>query len=201
MASPSSSATMQAIPSSRWRLSNCIPITILFSVLLFCLSVFIVWLVIRPKGLVYTIEDGSVHGFDLKNNHLNATFDFILRSYNHNRKVSVNYDSIKVSVSYEGETIASDFFEPFFQPHRNVTRFEVKPVARSVSLMEFVARDLRLEKSSGKVRLAVEVKARIGFKVGVWNSAHRTLRVLCSPVVVFVSSSEKADRTFCNTDI
>ncbi|XP_010241655.1 PREDICTED: uncharacterized protein At1g08160 [Nelumbo nucifera] len=199
---PAAPRSTQKAPSSRPGLLRASAITILALIILAGLAVIIIWLVIRPRRLEYTIEDGSIHGFDLKYNHLNASFDFVIRAYNPNKKVSVYYDSVEVDVSYDDQTLAMDVVEPFFQPHRNVTHFQVKPVARLVPLLGSVSRDLRLEKSSGGVELAVRVKARIRFKVGMWKSTKRTLRVTCSPVVVHLSSSSKVfDRVYCDIDL
>ncbi|KAF8396497.1 hypothetical protein HHK36_018120 [Tetracentron sinense] len=197
----STSGSPRAIPSKQAKLLNCIAITILSLIVLVGLIVLIIWLVVRPKGLAYTIEEGSIHGYDLKDNRLNATFDFVLRSSNPNGKVSLYYDYIKVSVSYDDETIAFDLVEPFFQPRRNVTRYEVKPVARSVPLMGSLAKNIRRERSSGKFVFEVRVKARIRFKVGIMKLRRRTLRVLCSPVVVHMSSSKGFDWTRCDIDL
>ncbi|KAH7837664.1 hypothetical protein Vadar_016454 [Vaccinium darrowii] len=178
-----------------------IAIVLLALIVLVGLSVLIIWLAVRPKKLVYTIEDGSIHGFNLTNNHLNATFNFVIRSYNPNTKVSFYYDEVEVSVSYDDETVAFNTVDPFFQPRRNVTHLGVKLVAQDVGLFGAVAKDLRLERSAGEVELDVRVKAKIRFKVGVWKSRHRTMWILCSPTLVHFSSSKSFERTYCDIDL
>ncbi|XP_010267311.1 PREDICTED: uncharacterized protein At1g08160-like [Nelumbo nucifera] len=200
MAGPASRSSAQKAPSSRSGLLRCIAITILVLVVLTGLAVLIIWLVVNPRRFQYTIEDGLVHGFDLNHNHLNASFDFAIRAYNPNSKVSLYYDSIEVYVAYDDQTLAMDVVKPFFQPHRNATRLEVKPVARSVPLLDSVSEDLRLEKTSGDVELVVRVKARIRFKVGAWKSTKCTMKATCSPVVLHLSSSKVFDRTYCDED-
>ncbi|KAF9593547.1 hypothetical protein IFM89_024136 [Coptis chinensis] len=187
-------------PQRRPMLVRCIVIGIVLTVVLVGFVVLVVWLAVRPQRLVYTVEDGKVHGFDLYKNHLNASFDFILKSYNPNHKISLYYDSIEVSVAYDDKIIAFDYVDPFHQPRHNVTRLEVKPMARSVPLMGSVSKNLRIEKSSGQIELAVLVKARIRFKVGIWKSSHHTLKVYCKPVGVQLDPSRKFETTYCDVN-
>lgn len=170
-------------------------------IILVSLAVLIIWLTVKPKRLIYTIEDGSIHGYNLTNNQLKANFDFILRAYNPNTKLSIYYDKMEVSVYYDDQTVAFDTVSPFFQPHRNVTRLGLKLVAKDVTLFQSAAKDLSLEKSSGEVELDVKVKARIRFKVKAWKSRRRTMRVSCKPVLVHFSSSKGFERSFCDVDL
>ena len=179
-----------------------IAIVLLALIILVGVSVLIIWLAVRPKRLVYTVEEGSIHGFNLtQNNHLNATFNFVIRAHNPNTKVSIYYDKVEAYVFYYDETVAFTTVDPFFQPRRNVTHQRLNLMARDAALEGAAARDLRLEKSSGEVELDIRVKAKIRFKVGVWKSQHRTLRILCSPTMVHFSSSKGFERTFCDVDL
>lgn len=187
-------------PSPRHHLLRCIAIALLTLIVLVGLAVLITWLIIKPKPFDYSVEDGSVHNFNLINNHLNATFDFVFRSHNPNRKISIYYDSIEVSVVYEDQTLAFNTIEPFYQPHRNVTRLGVTLVAQNVALSGHSSMDLWHEKASRKLGLEVHVKARIRFKVGSTKLKHRTLRLLCYPVVASLSSSKTYERTECDID-
>ncbi|XP_042512587.1 uncharacterized protein At1g08160-like [Macadamia integrifolia] len=196
MANPPRSNT-NTDPARRLRLIKCIGIVILAFIVLVGIAVLAAWLVIRPRRLVYTIEDGSVHEYGLHYKHLNASFNFVFRAYNPNHKVSVYYDFMQVSVFYDDEPIAFDIVEPFYQPRHNVTRLEVKPVARSAPLLESATKDLRLERTAGEMELTVKVKARIRIKVGSWKSSERILRVTCYPVDVHFSSTKSFVRTKC----
>ncbi|XP_059431106.1 uncharacterized protein At1g08160-like [Corylus avellana] len=187
--------------SGHSKLLRCIAVVLLTLIVLVGLAVLIIWLSVRPRRLVYTVEDGSIRNFNLNNNHLNASFDFVIRSYNPNSKVSVFYDSIEVSTLYEDKTVAYKVVDPFFQSHRNVTRLELKLAAQYVALVGSTARDLRLEKSTGDIELTVLLKAKIRFKLGTWKSKHRTLRVWCSPVLVHLSGYKKFERTYCDPEL
>ncbi|KAL6204900.1 hypothetical protein ACLB2K_022167 [Fragaria x ananassa] len=177
-----------------------IGIILLAIVVLLGLAVLITWLVVKPKRLVYTIENSSIKGYNLTNDHLSATFDFTVRSYNPNKRVSFYYDSIEATVNYNDQTLAFSAVEPFYQRHRNVTRFNVEFVAISTALPSFVSKDFLLEKATGKVQLDVWLKARIRYKVGAWKSRHRTLRISCSPVLEF-NRFKNLKRTYCSTEL
>lgn len=199
MASPG--YQLQLPGERRPRLLRRIALVLLTLIVLTGLTILIIWLVIKPKRLVYTVEESSIHGFNLADNHLNATFDFVLRTYNPNRRVSIYYDSMIASVIYDDQTVAFDVVDPFFQPHRNAKRFPVQPVARSIPLSGNAAKDLRVEKSSSLIELDISIKARIRFKVGVWKSRHHTLKVTCPAIRAPISSSKNFQRTYCDVDI
>ncbi|OMO90344.1 Late embryogenesis abundant protein, LEA-14 [Corchorus olitorius] len=147
------------------------------------------------------MENGSVQNFNLTNNHLNATFDFVLKAENPNRRISVYYDYIESTVMYEDQTIAFTTIDPFYQPRRNVTRVESKLVAQSLSLSQATFKDMRIEKTSGEIEVDVHFKARIRLKVGVWKSDHRTLRITCSSVAVHFSWYKHFDKVPCEVEV
>ncbi|KAJ4724997.1 putative Late embryogenesis abundant (LEA) hydroxyproline-rich glycoprotein family [Melia azedarach] len=194
-------APQQSVSRKHTGLFRWIAIFLLTLIVIVGIVVLIVWLIIKPKRLVYTIEDASVHNFNLYNNHLNSTFNFVIRAHNPNGRASIYYDSIEVSVAYDDQSIAFNTLEPFRQPTRNVSRLEAKLVSQNVALSNSISQDLKLEKSAGEVELDVHIKAKIRFKVGVWKSDHRTLRVVCSPVMVHFSSSKSFQRADCDIDL
>ncbi|KAM1309915.1 hypothetical protein ACFX13_006697 [Malus domestica] len=197
---PTSASQPSQAPKAKSNLIRTIAIVLLASIVILGLVVLITWLIVRPKRLVYTIEDGSIQNFNLTNNHLSADFDFVIRSYNPNKRVSIYYDSIGATVNYNDQTLAFSGIEPFYQRRRNVTRFDVKFTAPSTALSSSVSKDLMLEKRSGKIQFDVWLKARIRFKVGALKSHHRTLRVSCSPVLE-LSRPKNLKRTYCYADI
>lgn len=192
----------QAARPKRPNLLRFIAMIALALIILVGIAVLIIWLVLKPKHLEYSVEDAAIHNFNLTDaNHLYANFDFTLRAYNPNSKVSIYYDSVEVSVRYEDQTLATNAVQPFLQPHKNVTRMHVRLTAQTVALYESVPKDIRLERSSGDIELDVLVRARIRFKVGVWKSKHRTMKILCSPVLVNFSKAKSFERASCDVEI
>ncbi|XVE79358.1 hypothetical protein DITRI_Ditri14bG0051800 [Diplodiscus trichospermus] len=188
-------------PAKRFNLVRCVATCLLALIVIFGLAVLITWLVLRPKKFVYSLENGSVQNFNLTNNHLNATFDFVLKAYNPNRRISFYYDYIESAVTYEDQTLAFNTIDPFFQPHRNVTRVESKLVVQNLAMAPSTSKDLRIEKASGEIDVDVHFKARIRFKVGKWKSDHRTLQIVCSSVTLHFAWYKHFDKVPCEAEL
>lgn len=179
-----------------------IAIAILALIVLAGIVVLIIWLVLKPKPFEFSMEDASIHDFNLTDaNHLNANFNLNIRAYNPNSKVSIYYDTMQMSVVYQDQTLATNAAQPFFQGHKNVTYLKVRATAKTVALYGSLPRDLKLEKSSGDIELDVWIKARIRFKVGHWKSNHRTMKIFCSPILVHFSGSKNFERTPCGVEL
>ncbi|KAL2536187.1 Late embryogenesis abundant (LEA) hydroxyproline-rich glycoprotein family [Forsythia ovata] len=136
-------------------------------IILASLIVLINWLLVQPKKLKYSMEDGSVSGYNLSNDHhFNATFHLVLLANNPNKRVSLRYDKIEVSVLYEDQKLSVNNISPFYQPRKNVTHPNVNLEAKNVTLYEAVARDLKMERTSGNVELDVKGENQ----VEAWSS-------------------------------
>lgn len=202
MAQPPSHSQPQPATAKRTNLLRLIAIIILALIILVGIAILIIWLVVKPKHLQYSLEDAAIHNFNLTNeNHLYSNFDFTIRAYNPNSKVSLYYDSVEVSVRFEDQILATNAVQPFFQSHKNVTRMHVRLTSHDVALYESVPKDLRLERTSGDIELDVFIRARIRFKVGIWKSKHRTMKIFCSPVLVNFSKAKSFERVYCEVDL
>ncbi|PPR86798.1 hypothetical protein GOBAR_AA33892 [Gossypium barbadense] len=178
------SVAAQQQPRRQFSLVRCVATCLLALIVLVGLAVLIAWLVISPKKLVYTLENGSVQNFNLTNNHLNATFYFVLRAFNRNH-----------------QTLAFNTVDPFFQPHRNVSRIKPKLVALNLAMSPSTSKDLMIEKASKEIQVDVHFKARIRLKVGTWKSNRRTLRIVCYSVTVHLSWYKHFDRVPCEAEL
>ncbi|KAL2485630.1 Late [Abeliophyllum distichum] len=178
-----------------------ISILLLVLVVVVGLAVLIAWASVNPKKLKYTIEQGSISRYNLTNNdHLNANFHFVLRANNPNKRISIYYDWIKVTVWYEHQKLSINDVRPFHQPRRNVTYLDLNLMAIQEPLHGVVARDMRMEKSSGNVDLDVKIRSKIRLKVGVFK-IHRHLNILCGTLTVPFSPSKEFERVFCDVDL
>ncbi|GFQ01018.1 uncharacterized protein at1g08160 [Phtheirospermum japonicum] len=190
-----------AAPPRHSPLLRCIACVLLGLIVLVGLIVLITWLAVQPKKLKYTLEQGSISGYNLsKNNHLNANFHFVLRANNPNKRISLYYDRIDVTVSYEDQVLSNNNVHPFYQPRRNVTHLGMDLMAKDAVVYGAVARDLKMERAAGEVGLDVKVRAKIRLKIGVFK-IHRKLKVLCESVTVPFNSSKGFERVYCDTDI
>ncbi|KAK9665913.1 hypothetical protein RND81_14G145300 [Saponaria officinalis] len=190
--------------SSATKRKSPIPMIAIFClvlILIIGLAILIAWLAIKPKKLQYSIDEGWIRDYNLSNGQLSSTFNFVIRTYNPNRKTSVYYNKMEVTVLYRGQTVAFDTIEPFFQPRRNVTRLMFQNTAHNVVLPPNIVRDLKVERTGGEVDLDVKIRAKLKFKVGVWKSRHYKLKALCSPVIVNFSNDTKSQPRDCDVDI
>ncbi|CAN4119430.1 unnamed protein product [Withania somnifera] len=187
-------------PFSLWR---CIAISLLTLLIIVGIVVLIIWLVLRPRKVSYSIENSSIHDYNLtNNNHLNANFKFTLRAYNPNKRVSIYYDYIEVKLFFNSQTIAfNNNVEPFYQPHRNVTHMNVLLPVNDVALYGDIARDFKTQRSGGDVEVEMKIRAKIRFKVGAWKSSHRKVKILCTPRVNFSNSRKNSKSFSCDVDI
>ncbi|KAL5994725.1 hypothetical protein ACLOJK_024778 [Asimina triloba] len=185
-------------PTRRSRILRCIAIIAVATIVALGIAVLVTWLVLSPSPMDYVVEDGSIHGFHLRRNTLNATFELVIRADNPNRRVSIYYDYIDVEVWLKDQMIAfADHVSPFFQPHRNRTRLNVRAEALAMPLHGYVSKELKHDRSSGNVELDVQMQGRIRFKVGLWKSKHYNLKVLCPSVKLYFSSSDSFQKTDC----
>ncbi|KAJ8426624.1 hypothetical protein Cgig2_016067 [Carnegiea gigantea] len=183
-------------PNSRVRL---IAFILLALIVIVGLAILITWLAIKPKKIQFSVDEGWIQNYSLANGKLNSTFNFVIRAYNPNSKGSIYYDTMDVKVYYRGQTVATETIEPFFQPHKNVTRIMLQNKAQNVALQGRAVHDLKVERTGGEVDLDVKIKGKIRVKVGVWKSRHK-MKVLCSPVVVNFSNHTKFRRIDCEVD-
>ncbi|XP_068645151.1 uncharacterized protein At1g08160 [Aristolochia californica] len=190
-----------ATPSKRSRILRCVVIAILCMIVMHGLIVLLAWLIIKPRPVSYTVEDGSLHGFSLANDSLNATFGITLRVNNPNHRMALSYRSFDISVWFKDQMLAFDEIGAFQQRRRNSTRIEAKAEARSVQLMRYVADELNRQKKSGEIKLQIRVKARLRFKVGIVKTGVYHLKAFCSPVVLHFNANKWFERTYCNVDL
>ncbi|XP_016439340.1 uncharacterized protein At1g08160-like [Nicotiana tabacum] len=180
---------------------KCIALILLTLIVIVGITILVIWLAVKPRKPIYSIENASLHGYNMtKNDHLYGNFNFTLKAFNTNSRVSIYYDSFEVKLFYNSQQIAFNNVEPFFQPRRNVTYLDLFLPAKDVALYGDVARDLKTERTAGAVEMEIKVRAKIRFKVGIWKSSHRKLKLLCKPMVP-VSSTKSSQTTTCHLDL
>jgi hypothetical protein len=165
---------------------RCLIAALVVTILLAGFVVLIIWLVVQPKPIDYTITRASVRHFNVTPGAtVNATFYLTLAADNPNRRVSMRYDLVEFRVLYgDSAQLAVADLPAFRQPRRNETRLDVRAVARSVPVSAQALRELEHDRAAGEVAVDVRMRARVRFKVGgVW-SRHYALQALCSPVVI-----------------
>ncbi|CAA7033735.1 unnamed protein product [Microthlaspi erraticum] len=180
----------------------CTIIALVLLGLLVGLAVLITYLTLRPKRLVYTVEAASVQDFSIaKDDHISAKFNYVIKSYNPEKHVSVRYHSMRISTTHHNQSVAHKEISAFKQRPRNETRIETQLVSHNVALSKFNAKDLRAEQSKGTIEMEVYITARVSYKTWIFRSRRRTLKAVCTPVMINVTSSslDGFQRVLCKT--
>ncbi|KAK4408446.1 NDR1/HIN1-like protein 1 [Sesamum angolense] len=102
---------------------RCIAGVLLSLILITGLAVLIIWLSVQPRKLRYSIEEGSISGFNLTNDRLTSNFHFVLRAENPNRRIPLYYDRIDVTVSYEDQKLSVNKCPPLLSAQEEYHAF------------------------------------------------------------------------------
>ncbi|XP_030483834.2 NDR1/HIN1-like protein 1 [Cannabis sativa] len=174
---------------------------ILVLIVLSGVTVLIIWPVLNPKRLVFTVEDTSFQYFQISNDNLNASFNFTVQSQNPNSRIAIYYDSIHFKVIYQDQALGVGVMGPLFQPKDEKTRFYLNTTTnnRPIGLPRWASNDLKVQqKKYGKIKVDLEIYGKIRFKVGVWKSSHRTLIVFCPSVWIDFYEVKSFHKSNCN---
>ncbi|CAN6460683.1 unnamed protein product [Victoria cruziana] len=190
-------------PHRRCRIFKCIALLALGIIVLAALVVLIVWLVLQPSKQSVTLEKVHVSNLSLSDQRLNASFVLGLDVKNHNKRISIVYDSIDVSVWFDHQTIAFGSVSGFIQPRRNITTLHAVVVANSMPVKAQAWNDLRNQRSNHHELNDVEVRlmSEIHFKIRRWKSKTYYLKVSCWIHALPLGPSESTDTNDCDVHI
>ncbi|XP_031483933.2 NDR1/HIN1-like protein 26 [Nymphaea colorata] len=190
-------------PHRRGRVAKCIALLALAIVVLAALVVLIIWLVLEPSKPSFTLENVHVSNLSLSNRRINATFVLGLEIKNYNKRISVVYDSIDISVWYDYQTIALGSISGYIQPRHNTTKLQAVAVADSMPVKAQAWNDLRQQRSKHHEFNDVEVRlmSEIHFKIRRWKSRRYYLKASCWINALPLGPSESIDTTDCDVHI
>ncbi|CAI9260645.1 unnamed protein product [Lactuca saligna] len=158
-------------------------------------TILIIWLTIKPRTPAYFINNGSIHDYNLsKDYHLNASYNFVLKTFNPSKRMSVYYDKMELTLLFKNETIGSGVMPSWHQHKRNRTTSELDLESHNVKLSEAMSRDIEMVKSTNQVVVDLKMKGRIRSKLGIWKSRYYHMTVSCVNVVAEISKSLNGSR-------
>ncbi|GAV57324.1 LEA_2 domain-containing protein [Cephalotus follicularis] len=154
--------------------------------LIFCIS----WLVFRPQFPEFRLDSVSVSQLNATQSSLISTSAFALFVRNPNHKLSISYDKITASVSYNNDYAALGLTElpPFQQPKGNETTLHFE-VSASGYVGEATVKRINDQRAAGSVTFGFGVFAWVRFSAGVWRMREHLMRVYCDPVKIVFSSN------------
>lgn len=164
-------------------------VTILF---LLGITALVLYLVLQPKAPSFSVTDASTSLFNLSTQplqsapssgafaYLNADVTFTVEAQNPNKKIGIYYDSVDVTLYYDGTQIGNGSLPAFYQGHRNTTNLELEMKGQDVPLSTSIGQALQqsvTDQSNLSLQVITVTKVRV--KVGGWSSGASTFQVKC----------------------
>ncbi|XP_054813195.1 uncharacterized protein At1g08160 [Prosopis cineraria] len=150
--------------------------------------VFIVWLVLRPTLPDFRLESLSLTNLSANSQSVNGTWQVGFLVRNNNKKMSVTYQVIESSISYDALFLRVQLL-PFKQETQTETPLNATFSAVNTPVEKKVVDAINGDKARGSIPFNVEVFASTVFRSGAWRLRARVLKVLCRRVPVRISSN------------
>ena len=160
-------------------------------------TIFIVWLVLRPRIPEFQVESVSLTNFSASNSSSSITgnWNFRFSVTNPNKKMSISYDVVQCLLFYKPEFISETRIPPFYQNKRNHTFIDAVFSASSSYVDRSLLNDINRDRARGTVSFNVKLLARVGFKASSWRARNRYLRVWCEALPVAISTNSSTSGT------
>lgn len=163
----------------------------------------VLYLIVRPSEVNSHVEAASLAKFDLTNTTLayNLTVDLSIR--NPNKKVSIYYNRILVSASYEGDRFGFDDSQPkFIQGHKNTT--VIHPAFAGLQSITSTGGSMtnqyEKEKGEGYFNIEMIVDLKVKYKALRFKTPTTEPKIKCSLRIPAPSSGNKFSRTQCHVN-
>lgn len=192
-------------------LLKCIIISIIFFVVLILLTIFIIFLVLRPTKPKFWLQDVTVYNLTLskdEGHYLTTTMQVTLSSYNSNRRIGVAYDKLDVYVDYRQQQVTiPTALNSVYQGKKDVNVWSPFLYGVGVPVAEYMCVDMAHDKIAGLVLVHIKVAGRVRWKVGTWMSGHYHIRVSCPAFLTVDENDSKGDSfkfqqiTRCSVDV
>ncbi|PWA89907.1 late embryogenesis abundant protein, LEA-14 [Artemisia annua] len=166
-------------------------------------NLLIIWATLKPRKPVFIVTGASINKYMLsKDHHLDASYTLDLYSFNPDKKMSIQYKKLDVTIMFEDETVANGVISSWHQHSRKKWNYNLDLASQNVELSSALSQHLELAKSSNKVALSVMLKGKIRSKMGIWRSKYYHMKVSCLHLMVpFSNSSGRYQGTLCDVDI
>ncbi|MCO5592962.1 hypothetical protein L7F22_046966 [Adiantum nelumboides] len=170
----------------------CVGATLGTVVVLVGILVLLFFLLLHPKLPKYTITQAEMKKFSMSNITtgaqsavagtllLNAEVNFLVRLENPNKKIGIDYRSVRAALFYEGLNIGEGSIPRFYQGHRNTTYMELPLVGHNITLTPTLGTTLRESLANeDSLTLLARVITQVRIKIGHYKSHTSKVRVKC----------------------
>ncbi|KAK4773607.1 hypothetical protein SAY87_028626 [Trapa incisa] len=157
---------------------------------LILLTIFIVFLILRPSKPSFILQDATVYEFNASSSlpvaaaaspdpsFLNSNIQTTVSSRNPNDRIGIYYDQLDAYASYRGQQVTLPVLLPeSYQGHKEVIEWSPFLLGRSVPLPPYTGDALAQDLNEGMVLLNVKIDGRVKWKVGTWISGSYHLHV------------------------
>ncbi|RWR97092.1 NDR1/HIN1-like protein 12 [Cinnamomum micranthum f. kanehirae] len=181
--------------------------SLLAFIILIILTVFIIWLVLRPSKPTFTLQEATIYQLNATSpNTISTTLQVTLSSRNPNSRIGIYYDLLQVYASYHDQQITLPSTIPAtYQGHNDLTLWSPVLYGTTIPVAPFVAAALSQEEAAGYIVVTVKVDGKLRWKVGSWVSGHYHVYVTCPAYVAYDSSGGTGLRlqqtVGCSTDV
>jgi Late embryogenesis abundant protein len=150
-------------------------------IILVLLTIFIIWLVLRPTKPQYALQDLIVYNLNLTGStFLSTTLQATLKSHNPNGRIGIYYDTLHIYAVYKGQQITIPTELPTqYLGHDDISVYSPYMYGTDVPLAPYLIVALNQDQAAGYVFIEVRVHGRLRWKVGTWISGHYHIDVSC----------------------
>ncbi|KAJ7948048.1 Late embryogenesis abundant hydroxyproline-rich glycoprotein [Quillaja saponaria] len=164
-------------------------------VIIISVTLFVIWLVLRPRYPEFRVDSLSLNNFsDNSSQSISGTWQVGFVVFNANKKMRATYDALDSSIYYKSEYLSQAAIPPFKQNTREETPLNVTFSAINSFVHDWVVNDINGDRSHGSVNFNLNIRANVWFRSGGWRTRTRLLRVLCRDVAVGVSSNSTSGK-------
>ncbi|WJX50003.1 hypothetical protein P8452_36369 [Trifolium repens] len=168
---------------------------ILAFIFLILLTIFLIWVILRPTKPHFIIQDATIYTFNISSpnsspfpipNTLTLTMQITLSIHNPNNKIGIYYQKLHVYGSYKNQQISLPTSLPdTYQGHKDFTIWSPFIYGVGVPVAPFTLSSMQQDQNNGMVLVNIKINGRVKWKVGTWISGRYHLFVNCPAYVRF----------------
>ncbi|CAI8597471.1 unnamed protein product [Vicia faba] len=162
--------------------NNLVTIICNLIIILLGLIVFLLWLIIQPKAVKFTVTNASLTQFSITNNNtLNYNLVLDIMIQNPNRKLGIYYDNIETLVFYKDSRFDFQTLETFFQHQKGIDFFSLVFEGQQVIfLSRYQISKFEEEKKDGVYGIDVKIFLNVRFKLGLFKTGKAKPKIRCN---------------------
>ncbi|KAE8710734.1 two-component response regulator-like APRR5-like isoform X1 [Hibiscus syriacus] len=154
---------------------------------IFLAFVFIIWLILHPAKLQFSLREADIYQLNLSSPHLlNSFIQLTLLLRNPNKKDGLYYDELQAYAAYKGQQITGDTsLPPFYQGHGESNLLTTSLQGTGLPVAPSFGYEVGRDQTIGRMVLTLKINGKLRWKVGTWVSGRYRFNVNCVSVMAF----------------